>query len=56
MLTGTALGDRFGRRRVFLAGVALFTLASAACAVSPGVASLIAARAARARAGGSPRR
>ena len=35
ILTGTALGDRFGRRRVFLAGVALFTLASAAGALSP---------------------
>lgn len=45
VLTGTALGDRFGRRRVFLAGLAVFTLASAACALSPGAAWLIAAHA-----------
>jgi len=52
ILTGTALGDRFGRRRVFLAGMALFTLASAACAVTPGVAGLIAARAVQGAGGG----
>jgi len=37
VLAGTAFGDRYGRRRMFLAGVALFTLASAGCAVSPDV-------------------
>jgi EmrB/QacA subfamily drug resistance transporter len=44
LLTGAALGDRFGRRRLFAAGIALFTLASMACALSGGAVSLIAAR------------
>jgi EmrB/QacA subfamily drug resistance transporter len=44
LLTGAALGDRFGRRRMFAAGVALFTLASVACALSGSAAWLIAAR------------
>ena len=44
LLTGAALGDRFGRRRLFAAGIALFTLASAACALSGSAGSLIAAR------------
>jgi len=52
ILTGTALGDKFGRRRVFLAGFAVFTLASAACALAPGVAWLIAARAVQGAGGG----
>ena len=42
------LGDRTGQRRVFLAGIAVFTLASAACAVAPGLAFLVAARAVQA--------
>ncbi len=47
LLTGAALGDRFGRRRMFAAGIALFILASAACALSGSVGWLIAARAAQ---------
>ena len=45
LLTGAALGDRFGRRRMFAAGLALFVAASAACALAGDVISLIAARA-----------
>jgi EmrB/QacA subfamily drug resistance transporter len=45
LLTGAALGDRFGRRRVFAAGVALFVLASVACASAGSAGALIAARA-----------
>jgi EmrB/QacA subfamily drug resistance transporter len=45
LLTGAALGDRFGRRRVFAAGVAVFTLGSAAAALAPTVELLNAGRA-----------
>lgn len=45
LLTGAALGDRFGRRRIFVAGIALFTAASAMCALAPNINWLIAARA-----------
>jgi EmrB/QacA subfamily drug resistance transporter len=45
LMTGAALGDRFGRRRVFAAGLGVFAAASAACALAPDVGSLIAARA-----------
>jgi len=45
LLTGAALGDRFGRKRMFIAGIALFTASSAAAAVSPSTGLLIAARA-----------
>lgn len=44
LITGARLGDRFGRRRCFIIGVSVFTLASAACAVAPGPGALIAAR------------
>jgi EmrB/QacA subfamily drug resistance transporter len=45
LLTGAALGDRFGRRRMFATGIALFTSASAAAALAPTIDALIAARA-----------
>jgi EmrB/QacA subfamily drug resistance transporter len=44
IITAAALGDRFGRRRVFVLGLALFTLASAACALAPDASFLITAR------------
>jgi len=44
IITAAALGDRFGRRKVFTIGLALFTLASVACALAPNVPELIAAR------------
>jgi EmrB/QacA subfamily drug resistance transporter len=45
LLTGAALGDRFGRRRMFAAGIALFVVASAACALAGNATTLIASRA-----------
>jgi len=47
LIPGAALGDRFGRKRTFLAGLALFTGSSAAAALAPGAAELVAARAAQ---------
>jgi EmrB/QacA subfamily drug resistance transporter len=47
VLVGGALGDRLGRRRVFVAGVLGFTAASAACGFSPSPGFLVAARAAQ---------
>lgn len=44
LLTGAALGDRFGRRRMLCTGLAVFTIASAAAALSPAIGVLIAAR------------
>lgn len=44
LMTASAVGDRFGRRRLFLAGVAVFAVASAACAMATRVGWLIAAR------------
>ena len=46
MLVGGALGDHFGRRRVFVVGAAIFGAASVWCALAPGTGQLIAARAA----------
>src|SRR6266571_3317871 len=45
LLTGAALGDRFGRKRMFAIGIGLFTLSSAAAALAPNTGALIAARA-----------
>src|SRR3954469_11347442 len=45
IITAAALGDRLGRRRVYVAGLVLFTLASAACALAPNTSMLIAFRA-----------
>jgi EmrB/QacA subfamily drug resistance transporter len=47
LMTGSALGDRFGRRRMYAVGVAIFTAASAAAALSPSVGALVAARVAQ---------
>src|ERR1700734_3096790 len=47
LLTGAALGERLGRRRMLVAGLGLFTAASAACALAPNAGVLIAARAAQ---------
>src|SRR6476619_5865289 len=45
LLTGAALGDRFGRRRMFAIGLGIFTAASAAAALAPSIEVLVAARA-----------
>src|SRR5437588_8217310 len=45
LLTGAALGDRLGRKRMFIAGISLFTVSSAAAAAAPTIGLLIAARA-----------
>src|SRR5215813_5671360 len=44
ILVGGAIGDLYGRRRVFAIGIAIFALASAACGLAPDPASLVAAR------------
>ena len=44
ILVGGAAGDRFGRRRMFVLGVSIFTAASVACGLAPGAGALIAAR------------
>src|SRR5438128_11878208 len=45
LLVGGSLGDRYGRRRVFIIGVVIFAAASAWCGLAPGIRSLIIARA-----------
>jgi EmrB/QacA subfamily drug resistance transporter len=45
LMTAAALGDRLGRRRVFAAGLIMFAVSSAGCALAPDAAALIAARA-----------
>src|SRR5215475_8497684 len=47
LITGAALGDRYGRRRLYAIGLGLFAAASAAAALAPNVGALIAARAAQ---------
>ncbi len=47
LLVGGSLGDRYGRRRVFIIGVVIFAAASAWCGLAPGIRSLIFARAAQ---------
>src|ERR671922_210495 len=45
LLTGATLGERYGRRRLFTLGLALFTAGSAGAALAPGIGALVAARA-----------
>ena len=45
LMTGGALGDRFGRTRLLVLGIAIFALGSAGCALAPGLAAVLAARA-----------
>jgi EmrB/QacA subfamily drug resistance transporter len=44
LITGARLGDLYGRKRMFLTGMAIFTLASVACGLAPGVGVLLGAR------------
>jgi MFS family permease len=53
LMTGAALGDRYGRRNLYAVGLGLFTAASAACALAPNVGFLIAARAVQGAGAGS---
>jgi EmrB/QacA subfamily drug resistance transporter len=51
LILAARAGDRFGRRRVYMTGMALFTLASAACGLAPTTSTLIAARVVQGAAG-----
>jgi len=44
LITGARMGDLYGRRRMFMIGVAIFSVASLTCGIAPGVGVLIAAR------------
>jgi EmrB/QacA subfamily drug resistance transporter len=44
LITGARLGDLYGRKRLFMSGMALFTLSSVVCAVAPTTTTLIVAR------------
>jgi EmrB/QacA subfamily drug resistance transporter len=44
LLTGGSLGDRYGRRKIFVAGVVVFSVASAWCGLAPNIRQLIVAR------------
>ncbi len=44
LITGARMGDLYGRRRMFMTGVLVFTLASLACGIAPRIEVLIAAR------------
>ena len=44
LITGARMGDLYGRRRMFLTGVLVFTVASLICGIAPGIGILIAAR------------
>src|SRR5262249_25423131 len=54
LLVGGSLGDHFGRRRIFVLGVAVFTIASVACGVAGTIGQLIAARAVQGIGGAPP--
>src|SRR6185312_9679851 len=45
LLVGGAAADQFGRRRVFLIGITIFTIASVGCGLAPGIATLVGSRA-----------
>ncbi len=58
ILVGGSLGDRYGRKRIYIIGITIFTLASVACGFAPNILALISARAVQGIGGGgrAPRR